>query len=487
MTALLWDATTAARATGGSATAPFDASGVSIDSRTLQKGDLFVAIKGPNHDGHDHIAAALAAGAAAAMVSRRPAGLAADAPLLLVQDTLQALEGLGCAARARARAKIAAVTGSVGKTSTKEALRLALDVGGKPARPTHASVASFNNYIGVPLTLARLPADAAYAVFEIGMNHAGEITPLARLVRPDVAIVTTVEAVHTENFPDGIDGVAAAKAEIFDGFDAAAGGVAVLNRDNRFFDLLAARARQHGARTIVGFGAHAQADIRLVDVQLEPAGSLVTAEIRGRRLSYRIGAPGRHWALNTLAVIGAAEALGVDADAAAQAFAQIAAPKGRGQRHRVALVGGSYELIDDSYNASPVSMRASFEVLKAAVPGPGGRRIAVLGDMLELGPDAPALHAGLAEPLATAGIDLVFTCGPNMARLHDALPASHRGGHAASSEILLPLVRAALRPGDVVTVKGSLGSRMGRIVEALLAGSKTNGNGDRPTGRVANG
>lgn len=474
MTAALWTSRDAAAATGGKAMAAFAANGVSIDSRTVQKNDLFVALKGPNHDGHDHVASALAAGAAAAMVTHTPAGVPADAPLLVVLDTLRGLEGLGRAARARSRAKVAAVTGSVGKTSTKEALRLALDAGGKPARPTHASAASFNNHIGVPLTLARLPDDAAFAVFEIGMNHAGEITPLTKMVRPNAAIVTTVEGVHTENFADGIDGVAAAKAEIFDGFTPG-DGVAVLNRDNRFFDFLAERAKARGARRVVGFGADAKAEFRLAEFKPEPAASTVIAEAEGRRLTYRIGAPGRHWAFNTLAVLAACQALGVDIEAAATAFAGIAAPKGRGQRHRVALDGGTYELIDDSYNASPVSMRASFEVLKAALPAAGGRRIAVLGDMLELGPTAPELHAGLAEPLAAAGVDLVFTCGPNMRRLHDALPAIRRGAHASDSEALLPLVRTALRPGDVVVVKGSLGSRMGRIVAALLETPRQNG------------
>jgi UDP-N-acetylmuramoyl-tripeptide--D-alanyl-D-alanine ligase len=483
VTAPLWIAEDVARATGGRATRTFAATGVSIDSRTVQPGDLFVALKGPNHDGHEHVAAALKAGAAGALVAGAPHGVPQDAPLVIVAETLAALTALGGAARTRARAKVAAVTGSVGKTSTKEALRLALDAGGKPARPTHASVASFNNNIGVPLTLARMPADAEYAVFEIGMNHAGEITPLTKLVRPHAAIVTTVEGVHTENFPDGIDGVAAAKAEIFDGFDPQAGGVAVLNRDNRFFDFLAGRARAHGARKVVGFGADPQADFRLAEFKPESTASTVTAEINGRPLSYRIGAPGRHWAMNTLAVLAAADALGVDTAAAAAAFAEIAAPKGRGQRHRLALAGGTFELIDDSYNASPASMRASFEVLKAAVPGTGGRRIAVLGDMLELGPKAAELHAGLAEPLTAAGADLVYTCGPNMARLHDALPAARRGMHAANSDALLPVVRDAIRAGDVVVVKGSLGSRMGRIVEALLAGK----NGNRPNGHAASG
>jgi UDP-N-acetylmuramoyl-tripeptide--D-alanyl-D-alanine ligase len=482
----LWTSSDAVRATHGRATAPFTASAVSIDSRTIELGDLFVALKGPQHDGHDHVATALARGAAAAMVSHVPAGLPQSAPLLVVGDTLQALEALGRFARARATARIAAVTGSVGKTSTKEALRLALNAISKT--PTHASAASFNNHIGVPLTLARLPADATYAVFEIGMNHSGEISPLARMVRPAVALVTNVEGVHTQNFPDGLAGVAAAKAEIFEGFEGARDATAVLNRDNLFFDFLSQRARRQGAQHITSFGADVTADFRLLDLQPEPMSSLVTIAARGRQLQYRIGTPGRHWALNTLAVLAAVEALGGDIAAAALAFESVTAPKGRGQRHRLSIGTGTYELIDDSYNASPASMRASFEVLKAATPTGGGRRIAVLGDMLELGAQAPELHAGLAEPLLAAHVDLVFTCGANMRRLHDALPANRRGGHASASDALLPLVRDALRPGDVVTVKGSLGSRMGRIVEALLAGPLRNGNGNgHPPRRVANG
>jgi UDP-N-acetylmuramoyl-tripeptide--D-alanyl-D-alanine ligase len=482
----LWTSSDAVRATQGRATAPFTASGVSIDSRTIELGDLFVALKGPTHDGHSHVANALARGAAAAMVSQVPAGLPEGAPLLVVGDTQTALEALGRFARASARARIAAVTGSVGKTSTKEALRLALDAAS--GSRTHASAASFNNHIGVPLTLARLPADAAYAVFEIGMNHAGEIAPLTRMVRPAVALVTNVEGVHTQNFPDGLSGVAAAKAESFEGFEGMRDATAVLNRDNLFFDFLTQKARRHGAAHITSFGTDPSADFRLVELQTEATASIVTIAARGRTLRYRIGTAGRHWALNSLAVLAAVEALGADIEKASQAFASMTAPKGRGQRHRLTLAGGSYELIDDSYNASPASMRSSFEVIKAALPGPGGRRIAILGDMLELGSQAPELHAGLAEPLLAAGIDLAFTCGPHMRCLHDALPANRRGGHAPASNELLPLLRGALKPGDVVVVKGSLGSRMGHVVDALLTGPflNGNGNGNHPR-RVANG
>ena len=479
----VWTSDEVAAALGVRAGAAWQASGVSIDTRTLNSGDLFVALKGPKHDGHDHVATAFANGAAAALVERAPAGLPDNAPILVVGDALAALEKLGRASRARdANVRVVAVTGSVGKTGTKEALKLALSGQGL----THASVGSYNNHIGVPLTLARMPAETMFGVFEIGMNHADEITPLVKMVRPHVAVITTVEAVHVENFPgEGINGVAAAKAEIFDALE---GGTAVLNRDNAFFDFLSERARARGVRRVLSFGEHPTCDARLIEMKLEPTWSQVSAMIDGRAVTYRIGAPGRHWVMNSLAVLGAVSALGGDVGIAAASLAQLAAPKGRGLRHRVGRNGDSFEVIDDSYNASPASMRASFQVLAAATPAPGGRRIAVLGDMLELGPDSPKLHAGLAEAIVAANVDQVFTCGQYMARLYDALPAALRGAHAPYSEALVPLIRAAVRAGDIVVVKGSLGSRMGRVVDALLAATtNTNTNGRNGHGRAANG
>jgi UDP-N-acetylmuramoyl-tripeptide--D-alanyl-D-alanine ligase len=469
VSAALWTDIDAASATGGRSNRPWSARGVSIDSRAIAPGDLFVALKGETHDGHDHVAAALAAGAVAALVSRVPDNLPSDGALLLVPDTLTALARLGIAARARVGGvRIAAITGSVGKTSTKDALRLVLAT----QASTHAAAASFNNHIGVPLTLARMPPDAAFAVFEVGMNHPGEIAPLARMIRPELALVTTVEAVHTEFFADGIDGVAAAKAEIL----AAGGRVAVLNRDNRFFERLAAEARRRGFERVIGFGGDSAAEVRLVDLRLDAASTTVAAMIHGRAISYRVGAPGRHWALNSLAVLAAVDALGADVGAAAAALAEMSPPKGRGRRHVVGRNGESFVLIDDSYNASPVSMRAAFDVLANCDIAPGGRRIAVLGDMRELGADAPRLHAELAAALSERRIDLVFACGPHMAHLFEALPAQRRAAYAANAQALLPLVRAAIRGGDVVVVKGSLGSRMGPIVDALLGGH-ANGNG----------
>ena len=462
----LWTSSEARAATGGTLIHPgWEATGVSIDSRTVAAGDLFVAIEGPNHDGHDHVAAALAAGAIAALVSRVPAGLPEGAALLLVKDTLEGLRDLGRAARARSTAKVVAVTGSVGKTGTKEMLGLVLGEQGE----THASVGSFNNHWGVPLSLSRLPRGARFAVFELGMNHPGEITPLTRLVRPHVAIITTVEAVHTAFF-NSTDDIADAKAEIFLGLEP--NGVAVLNRDNRHFRRLAGAAGHAGVETILSFGSHIDASARLLDCGIDPDETAVFALMRDQAVAYRIGVPGLHWAMNSLAVLLAVKSIGADCTRAARKLADMVPPKGRGERHVVKLDGGSFEVIDESYNASPVSMRAAIATLAAARPAKGARRIAVLGDMLELGDTAVTLHAGLAEAVEAWRIDLVFTAGPLMAALNSALPEDKRAGWAASSDEAAPLVKALVRPGDVVMVKGSAGSRMGRIVKTLVEGAQ---------------
>jgi len=461
MSAPLWTSTEIANAAGVAAPVRgWSASGVSIDSRTLEKGDLFVALKGPNRDAQAFVANALAKGAAGALVADRPANSAADAPLLVVKDTQVALEKLGAASRERCEARRIAVTGSVGKTGTKEALKLVL---GEQA-PTHASVGSYNNLWGVPLTLARMPRDTVYAVFEIGMNHPGELGPLSRQVKPQVAIVTTIEAVHLEFFASVAE-IADAKAEIFEGMGP--GGVAILNRDNPHFARLAKKAEAAGLARIVGFGADREADARLIDCSLHATCSAVSATIGGQRLDYCIAVPGRHWVINSLAVLASVQAVGADVGNAAAAFARMTPPKGRGQRHRIEIAGGAFDLIDESYNASPVAMRAALAVLGRASVRDGGRRIAVLGDMRELGAQAPLLHAGLATDIEENKVDLVFCCGPNMAHLHAALPATRRGAHAADSAALLPLVTRAVAPGDVVLVKGSLGSRMAPIVDAL--------------------
>jgi UDP-N-acetylmuramoyl-tripeptide--D-alanyl-D-alanine ligase len=462
MMAPLWTAMSAAAATGGVATGDWAATGVSIDSRTVMPGDLFVALRGPRHDGHDFVRAALAR-AKAAVVDRDVADLSQGAPLLRVADTFAALGALAAAARRRSRARIVAVTGSVGKTGTKEALARALSACG----PTTASAGSLNNHWGVPLSLARMPADAAYGVFELGMNHKGEIAALTRLVRPHVAVITTVEPAHLGFFPS-VEAIADAKAEIFLGLEP--GGTAVLYRDNPHFERLAAAARRCGA-TVLGFGVAADAAMRLAECELRADGSAVAASIAGTVLRYELPVPGRHWVTNSLAVLAAVHAVGADMAHAAAALAGLEAPAGRGRRHELAWQGGRLMLIDESYNASPASMRAALAVLAAIPPGPGGRRIAVLGDMLELGKAAPRLHRDLAEPIAAAAVDRVFLVGAAMASLHEALPEGRRGGLWRCADMAIPSLVSFLRPGDVVTVKGSYGVGTGRIVERLCAGS----------------
>ena len=435
--------------------------GISIDSRTLDGGAVFFAIKGDRVVGHDYVADALARGAALAVIAEEKLGtMPAGAPLLVVADVLEALRALARAARTRSRAKIAAVTGSAGKTGTKEALRLALAREGE----THTSVASFNNHWGVPLSLARLPASARYAVFELGMNHAGEIMPLTRLVRPHVALITAVEPVHLEFFPN-VEAIADAKAEIFAGVEA--GGAAVLPRDNPHFERLAAAARGAGVERIVGFGAHEQAEARLLDQALKSDCSTVRAVILGDEIAYKIGMPGRHLVQNSLAVLASTKLMGADLAIAALALAGLAPPPGRGVRIALDLGPGEALLIDESYNANPASMRAALEVLGQAAVGARGRRIAVLGDMMELGVEARAHHRALAEAVAAAGVDLVFCAGPLMRQLWDALPAARRGGYAESANLLESEIMAALRPGDAVMVKGSNASRMAPIVKTL--------------------
>jgi UDP-N-acetylmuramoyl-tripeptide--D-alanyl-D-alanine ligase len=437
-------------------------SGISIDTRTVGAGEAFFAIKGERFDGHEFVADALARGAALAVVAEAKLGtMPAGAALIAVPDVLDALRALARAARSRSQAKIAAITGSVGKTGTKEALAQALAREGE----THASVASFNNQWGVPLSLARLPASARYAVFELGMNHAGEIEPLAKLVRPHVAVVTAVEAVHLEFFRN-VEEIADAKSEIFSGLEP--GGAAVLPRDNPHYAQLAAAARKAGVARVIGFGAHGDAEARLIDAAFKPQCSTVRAKILGDDVTYKIGTPGRHLVENSLAVLAAAKLLGADLAVAALSLATWQPPTGRGRRHVLDLGTGEALLIDESYNANPASMRAALEVLGQAAIGPRGRRIAVLGDMLELGASGPRLHRELASEAERAGIDLVYCAGPLMRALWDALPAVRRGGYAESAWRLEPEVVAALRPGDAVMVKGSHGSRMGAIVAALL-------------------
>jgi UDP-N-acetylmuramoyl-tripeptide--D-alanyl-D-alanine ligase len=459
----LWTSTAMAEAMRASVNGalPEAVTGLSIDSRTIAPGEAYFAIKGDVHDGHDFVAAALKAGAALAVVETAQRDkFAPDAPLLVVEDVLAALVDLAHAARARMDAQVIAVTGSVGKTSTKEALRRVLGVQGE----THASAASFNNHWGVPLSLARCPAAARFAVFEIGMNHSGEIEPLVRMVRPHVAVITTVEPVHLEFFA-GIEAIADAKAEIFEGLEP--GGAVVLNRDNSQFARLQRRAKKLGIISIVSFGDDKKSDARLLDLSLHSACSAVHADILGHDVTYKIGMPGRHMAMNSLAVLAAASLVGADLALAALSLSQIEPAAGRGARRALEIANGEATLIDESYNANPASMAAALSVLGRAAVGPHGRRIAVLGDMLELGPTSPALHRGLNDAVKANHIDLVYCCGPLMRNLWDALSTGKRGGYAESAADLEAQVVAAIHAGDSIMIKGSLGSKMKTIVNAL--------------------
>ena len=459
----LWGTENMAAAMGAerSGALPAGISGISIDSRTIAEGEAFFAITGESRDGHEFVPAAIARGAGLAVVAvERRAQMPPAAPLLLVPDVLAGLVDLARAARARSVARIVGVTGSVGKTGTKEALWLALSAEGD----THASAASYNNHWGVPLSLARMPRSAAFGVFELGMNHAGEITPLAKLVRPHVAIITTIEPVHLEYF-GSLEAIADAKAEIFLGLEP--GGAAVLNRDNAQWARLARAARDTGAGRIASFGEHAEADARLLKVSLQPDCSTVRASIFGAEVTYKLGAPGRHLVINSLAVLAAVRLLEADLALAALALAALQPPAGRGARVTLTLPTGTALLIDESYNANPASMSAALALLGQAPIGARGRRIAVLGDMLELGPEAEALHRGLLQSVLDHDADLVFCAGPLMRALWDALPSDLRGDYATDSAALEPQVLAAVRDGDAIMVKGSLGSRMGPIVKAL--------------------
>lgn len=439
--------------------------GVSIDSRTVKAGDLFIALEGPKFDGHDFVADALQRNAAGVLVQRRPLNLPSSAPLLLTADTLQALIALGRFSRTRSPAMVTAVTGSVGKTGTKECLRAAFESIGN----THASAGSFNNHWGVPFSLATLPASAKYAIFELGMNHAGEIAELTRLVRPHIAIITTVAPAHIEFFPS-LEAIADAKCEIFEGLEK--GGTAILPSDHSLYSRMVTKAKATASK-LLSFGERAGSDIRLIDYRPLPLGSEITADILGTQLHYRLSLPGRHWALNSLAVLGAVKASQGDLDKAASALFQVAPLKGRGERHDIVVDGKRILLVDESYNASPIAVKAAIAVLAdIKKPTKNGRRILALGDMLELGTDGPALHAELAGDVKRNHIDLIFTAGPLMAALYENLPSAQQGAHNSSSAAMVKPLIDALQDGDVVLVKGSLGSRMKIVVDALCAAAQ---------------
>lgn len=428
---------------------------VVIDSRKIEPGDLFVAIKGERHDGHQFVETSFKQGAVAAVVSTGSAGQNE----ILVADTLQALEKLGVAARKRSRAKVAGVTGSVGKTSCKEALKLALGAVGS----VYATEGNLNNHFGVPLTLANLPPDVDYAVIEMGMNHAGEITPLSKMSQPDVAIISTVEAVHLEFF-DSVEAIADAKSEICAGLDKM--GTLVLPRDNPHFERMRETAKtKYGIKKICSFGEHAEADYRLMDYQSEENGAMLEAVLHGTPVRFKIGAIGRHWAILMMGVLATAEALGADLPQAMLALEQFKEQKGRGAAEVFPWQGGNVLLVDDSYNASPASMRAAFARMKEICKQ--RRKIAVLGDMLELGDSSAQLHQGLKREISENGIDLVFAAGSYMKNLYDALPDSKRGAYAEKADMILEPLMAALQPGDIVLIKGSHGSGMYRLAESL--------------------
>jgi UDP-N-acetylmuramoyl-tripeptide--D-alanyl-D-alanine ligase len=458
----LWSQAELSAALGAAPSSPLNTAvnGVSIDSRTLESGDLFFAIKGDAHDGHGHVARAFEAGASAAVVSReRAQELAPLGPVFAVDDTLKAMERLGVAARARSKAKIVAVTGSVGKTTAKEMLRVMLTACGA----THASAASYNNHWGVPLTLARMPAHARFGVFEMGMNHAGEIMPLTRMARPHVTLVTTIAPVHIEHL-GSIEAIADAKAEIFLGLEPH--GIAVLNRDTPQFERLETAAAARGAR-VWSFGCGADCDAELLDVEAIDGGSRVKARVLAHELAFELGAPGVHMAQDALGGLLAAQALGADLDACAAALRRFSPQKGRGERFLLPMADGPATIIDESYNANPASMRAALALLAAAKPGPKGRRIAVIGDMLELGPKAAAMHAELAADLSANNVDLLFGAGPLTRALFEAAPLSMRAAWTERSSELTDEVARVLRGGDIAMVKGSNGSRMGPLVSAL--------------------
>lgn len=473
MTECLWTVARLAEAARGrlDGTPAGDIAGLSIDTRTLGPGDLFIALK-DQRDGHEFVGAAFANGAAAALVSDAYPRAPGDGLLIRVDDPLEALRRIAIAARARLapQARVLAVTGSAGKTTTKEMLAACC----RRLGPTHASEKSFNNHWGVPLTLARMPAATRFAIFEIGMNHAGEITPLVRMVRPHVAIITTVVAAHLEHFGSE-EAIADAKAEILLGVEP--GGTAVLNYDNRHYARLRRAAEARPEIRVLPFSGkvHTADDfdpetlglglVRLV--RAHEVGGQTLIDAHGR--SFVLGTVGGHMVSNAVAVLAALKAAGADLGEALRALVSFHPPEGRGSRSLVAIAGGEVLLIDESYNANPASMQAALAAMGSVPRADHPRRIAVLGDMLELGPESAALHAGLAAAVAEAGVDLLFAAGPAMRHLFDAVAAGRRGAWAATSQALEPALLAALRPGDVIMIKGSNGSRMARLVTAIKA------------------
>jgi UDP-N-acetylmuramoyl-tripeptide--D-alanyl-D-alanine ligase len=449
--------------TGTTSAAPFAASSVSIDSRTVKAGAIYIALKGERVDGHDYVKEALAAGAVCAIVHTLPAGVDKNAPLVMVNDTYKALVDLANAARRRTKAKIAAVTGSVGKTGTKEALRTVLSSAGA----VYATQGNFNNHIGLPLSLANLPLDANFCVLELGMNHSGEISFLSRIAKPELAIITNIEAVHLEYF-SGLEAIADAKAEILEGMPQY--GTIILNRDNLFYERLAGHAQERGIANIMTFGANPEADCRLLNYATDETGSQIEANICGTPITYHMGTVGQHWAMTSLSVLAAVTALKVDLANSAATLAHFHEPDGRGRLHRVVREKGAMMVIDDSYNASPTSVKAAIVKLAELHKGIGrGRKIAVLGDMLELGSTSADLHKELLATLVEQQIDKVYATGLLMKHLYDILPSKMQGAHTVTSALLAPMMREVCQADDIVLVKGSHGSRMDIVRDVLLA------------------
>ncbi|WP_134725204.1 UDP-N-acetylmuramoyl-tripeptide--D-alanyl-D-alanine ligase [Paracoccus luteus] len=452
----LWTAADAAAATGGRATADWAADGISIDSRTIRPGDLFIALTDAR-DGHDFVAQALDKGAAAALVSRIPEGVAPDAPLLVVPDVFAALEALGRAGRARTRARVLAITGSVGKTSTKDMAAAALAGQGR----VHAAEASLNNHWGVPLTLARMPADTDWAIVELGMNHPGEIEPLSRMARPHVALITTVAPAHMEAF-GSLDGIAREKAAIFAGLEPM--GAAIIPEDLPVTPILRAAADAAGA-VVVGFGRDGMA--KPLSASVDATGhTALSARVLGETVAATLATAGAHFTMNAVGVLAAIARLGADLPTAARGLAGWRPYQGRGAVERLR----GLTLLDDSYNANPTSLSAGLATLDRLPPG---RRVAILGDMLELGPDENALHAGMADDPAMAGVAVVHSCGPRMRHLHDALPAEKRGIWAPDAAALIARLDDLVADGDLVFVKGSKGSQVARVVDAIRKSRQT--------------
>lgn len=455
----IWNAKEVAEATNGKTTGSFNVSEVSIDSRTIAKDSLFIAIKGEKFDGHDFVKECLEKGASGALVHKEIQGVD-KAKLIIVDDTTKALWRLGEFSRKRTKAKIVGVTGSVGKTGTKEAIKLALSGQGK----TYATIGNLNNHFGAPLSLSRMAADMDYGVFEMGMNHANEISLLTGLIKPNVSVITTVEAVHLENF-ESVEGIAYAKSEIFQGM--AAGGTAVINLDNKYLNIMKSEAEKYKQKVIT-FGENEKADFRLISYSNTENGIKVEASVKGKKINYELSVSGKHWAINSLIVLAVVDALNLNIEKAAKDLGAYQVAKGRGQFTKIKVNGGEATLIDDAYNASPASMAAAFEVLEK-YRNPKGRTVAILGDMRELGPLSPEFHKGLAEPLALRNVDVVYTCGELMNNLFNALPKTRQGIHKKDSEELSKVIFDYIKAGDVILVKGSNGSKMIKVIEALTA------------------